>query len=66
MLSVPGSVKVLVSKDFLRSHRGASAKGTVVTAVECVSMDGKYLDAMIIWLASPNRLIANVKTPGWH
>lgn len=55
MLSMPGSVKVLVSKDDLRGYRGARIKLTVVTAVECVSSDGRYLDPMIIWPASSHR-----------
>lgn len=52
MLSMLGSVKVLVSKDDLRSYRGARVKRTVVTAIECISADGRYLDPMIIWPAS--------------
>ncbi len=55
MLSMPGSVKVLVSKDDLGGHRGARVKRTVVTAVECLSADGRYLDPMIIWPASIHR-----------
>ena len=48
MLSMPGSVKVLVGKDDTRDYRGARVKRTTVTAIECVSADGRYLKPMII------------------
>jgi hypothetical protein len=48
MLSMPETVKVLISKIDLRDYRGARVKRTVLTAVECVSADGRYLDPMII------------------
>jgi hypothetical protein len=67
MLSILGSVKVLISKDDLRSYRGARVKLTVVTAIECVSADCSYLNPMIIWPTSIHR--ANWTTylaPGWH
>jgi Tc5 transposase DNA-binding domain len=43
-----GSVKVLISKDDLRGYRGARVKRTLVTAIECISADGRYLNPMII------------------
>jgi hypothetical protein len=43
LLSMLGSVKVLVSKDDLRDYRGASVKRTMVTAIECISADGRSL-----------------------
>jgi hypothetical protein len=49
MLSMPGSVKVLVSKHDMRDYRGARVKRTTVTAIECISGDGRYLNPMIIW-----------------
>jgi hypothetical protein len=52
MLSMPGSVKVLVSKHDMRDYRGARVKRTTVTAIECISSDGRYLNPMIIWPAS--------------
>jgi hypothetical protein len=52
MLSMLGTVKVLVAKDNMRDYRGARVKRTLVTAVECISGDGRYLDPMIIWLAA--------------
>lgn len=67
MLGMPGSVKVLVSKDDLRDHRGAHVERTVVTAVECISMDGRSLKPMIIWPASTHRATwTTFPTPGWH
>jgi hypothetical protein len=67
MLSLLGSVKVLVSKDDLRGYRGARVKRTVVTAIECVSADGRYLNPMIIWPASTHRANwTTYPTPGWH
>lgn len=48
MLSMPGSVMVLVSKDDLRGYRGTRVKRTVVTAVENVSSNDRYLDRTII------------------
>ena len=55
MLSMPGSVKVLVSKHDMRDYRGTRVKRTTVTAIERISSDGRYLNPMIIWLASTYR-----------
>jgi hypothetical protein len=55
MLSMPGSVKVLVCKHDRRDYRGARVKRTTVTAIECISADGRYLNPMIIWPASTHR-----------
>jgi hypothetical protein len=52
MLSMLGSVKVLVGKDDERKHRGARVKRTTVTAVECISLDSSYPNPMITWLAT--------------
>lgn len=62
-----GSVKVLVSKDDLRVYRDAGVKPTTVTAIECISADGRSLLPLIIWQASTHR--SNWTTypiPGWH
>jgi hypothetical protein len=67
MLSMPGSVKVLVGKKDLRGYRGGRVKRTVVTAIECVSASGRYLNPMIIWPASTHRANwTTFPTPGWH
>lgn len=43
MLCMLGSVKVLVGKDDLRDYRGAGVKRTMVTAIECISANGRSL-----------------------
>jgi len=48
MLCMLGSIKVLISKDDLRDYRGAKVKRTMVTAIECISVDGKSLLLIII------------------
>ena len=67
MLCMLGSVKVLVSKDDPRDYRGAGVKRTMVTAIECVSADGRSLLPMIIWPATTHRSNwTTFPTPGWH
>jgi hypothetical protein len=67
MLSKLGSVKVLVGKDDRRDYRGARVKRTTVTAIECVSADGRYLNPMVIWPASTHRSNwTTYPTHGWH
>ena len=51
MLCMLNSVKVLVGKDDPRDYRGAGVKRTMVTAIECVSGNGRSLLLMIIWPA---------------
>jgi hypothetical protein len=55
MLCILGAVKVLVSKDDLRDYRGAGVKRTLVTAIECISANGRSLLPMIIWPATTHR-----------
>jgi len=55
MLSMPGSVKVLVSKQNIRDYRGARVKRTIVTMIEYISGDDRYLNPMIIWPVSTHR-----------
>jgi hypothetical protein len=53
MLSMPNSVKVLVNKDKMRGNcRGARVKRTTVTAIKCISADGRCLNPIIIWPTS--------------
>jgi hypothetical protein len=67
MLSMLGSAKVLVGKDDRQGSRGAGVKRTMVTAVECISADGRALLPLIIWPASTHRSNwTTYKTPGWH
>ena len=67
ILSMLGSVKVLVIKDNLRDYRGAGVKRITVTAIECISADGRSLLPLIIWPASTHRSNwTTYSTPGWH
>ena len=49
MLFMLGSIKVLVGKDDRRDYRSVGVKQTLVTAIECISASGEYLNLMIIW-----------------
>lgn len=67
MLSKPGSVKVLVRHDDRRDYRGARVERQMVTAVECISADGRSLKPLVIWPASTHRANwTTFPTPGWH
>ncbi len=52
LLSVLNSLKVLVGRHELKTHRGAGVKRTLITAIECISVDGQYLHPLIIWPAA--------------
>jgi hypothetical protein len=49
MLSILSSLKVLIGRDDLRAYRGVGVKRTTVTAIECISADGRSLYLLIIW-----------------
>ena len=67
MLSMLGSVKVLISKDDLRNYRGTGVKRTIVTAIECISADGRSLLPLVIWPASTHQSNwTTYPTPRWH
>jgi hypothetical protein len=67
MLSMLGCVKAPVGKDNIRTYRGAHVKRTTITAIECINVDGRYLDLMIIWPASTHRADwTTYHIPGWH
>ena len=67
MLCKLGSVKVLVGKDDPRDYRGIGMKRTMVTAIECISANGRSLLPMIIWPATTHRSNWTAfPTPGWH
>jgi hypothetical protein len=51
MLCILGSIKVLLSKDDPRDYKGVGVKRTIVTAIECISANGRSLLLIIIWLA---------------
>jgi hypothetical protein len=67
LLSLLKSIKVLVGKDEMKTHRGTGVKRTLITAVECVAADGHFLNPLIIWPASTHRSSWTTHpTPGWH
>lgn len=67
LLSVLNSLKVLVGKNELKTYRGAGVKRTLITAIECISADGRYLHALIIWPAATHWSTRTTHpTPGWH
>jgi hypothetical protein len=55
MLCILSSIKVLVSKDDPRDYRGVGVKRITVTAIECISANGRSLLPMIIWPATTHR-----------
>lgn len=66
-LSVLSSLKVLVRQNDPRSHRGTGVKRTMITAIECISADGRCLDPLIIWPATTHRSTWTAHAqPGWH
>ncbi|EGP82458.1 uncharacterized protein MYCGRDRAFT_51668, partial [Zymoseptoria tritici IPO323] len=48
MLSMLGSVKVLIGKDDLRDYRGTGIKRTMVIAIKCISANSRALLPLII------------------
>ena len=52
ILSMPSSIKVLISKYNKRDYRGTRVKCISITAIKCISSDSRYLNLMIIWLVS--------------
>jgi hypothetical protein len=52
MLSILGSIKVLLNKDDPRDYRGAVVKRTTVTAIKYISRNGRFLSPIVIWPAT--------------
>jgi hypothetical protein len=52
MLSILGSIKVLLDKDDTRDYRSAVVKRTIVTAIEYISANSRFLLPIVIWLAT--------------
>jgi hypothetical protein len=48
MLYMLSSIQVLVSKDDSQDYRGIGVKRTMVTAIKCISANGRPLLPMII------------------
>jgi hypothetical protein len=67
MLCRLNTTKVVVGKDDMRDYRGAELNRESVSAIECISGDGKLLNPMIIWPASSHRAKWTThRTTGWH
>jgi hypothetical protein len=67
LLSVLNSLKVLVGKNELKTYRGAGVKRTLITSIECISADGRYLHRLIIWPAATHWSTWTTHlTLGWH
>ena len=49
LLSVLGSSRYLVSSEMQKTHRGTGSQRTLITAVECISADGRSLPPLIIF-----------------
>jgi len=65
LLSILNSLKVLVDNNELRNYRGAGVKRTLITAIKYVSIDGRCLYPLIIWLATTHRSTWTIyPTPG--
>lgn len=66
LLSILSSLKVLTGKDCL-NFRGVGVKRTLITAIECISADGRSLHPLIIWPAATHRSTWTTHpTPRWH
>lgn len=67
MLNAPRPVKVIMSRHDRRNYKPARVQRTLVTAVECISADGRSLPPLIIWPAVTLRSSWTTHpTLGWH
>jgi hypothetical protein len=67
LLSDLNTVKVIVSSSDARRNRGVGLRRTMITAVECISADGRCLAPLIIWPGKTLRATwVSHDTPGWH
>ena len=48
MLSIPGTIKVLISKHNKRDYRDVQVKRTIMTTIEYISSDSRYLNPIVI------------------
>ena len=48
MLSILGSIKVLVGKDNIRDYYSIRVKRTIVTIIKYISTNSRYLDPLVI------------------
>jgi hypothetical protein len=67
ILNMLRCVKALVGKNPIQNYRGARVKWTIMTAIECISGDGRHLDSIIIGPASTHRADwITYHTFGWN
>ena len=60
-------LNIHVRKNELKTYRGAGVKRTLITAIECISVDGRYLHPLIIWPAAIYRSTWTTHpTQGWQ
>jgi hypothetical protein len=52
MLLISGSIKVLINKHNIRDYRGTQVKHITITIIKYINSNNKYLNPIIIWLAS--------------
>jgi hypothetical protein len=55
LLSVFNSLKVFINRHELKTYKGAGIKRILITAIECIFIDGRYLHPLIIWPAVIHR-----------
>lgn len=66
-LGVPHAIKVLLGRNDCRKVRGVGVDRDLVTAVECISADGRSPHPLIIRPAASRRSNWTTHpTPGWH
>ena len=67
LLSYHISMKVLVAKGDRTKYRSLPLKREMVTAIECVSTNGRFLDPLIIWPTASHRSAwTSAETPDWQ
>ena len=66
-ISISRSRKYVVAKDDIEDVKGPKVNRIQITALECISADGRCLDPLILWPASTLRSDWTIhQTPGWH
>lgn len=67
LLSDLNTVKLLVARGDGQNCRNIGVCHTMITAVGCISADGRYLPPLITWPSKTLRsTLISYATPGWH
>jgi hypothetical protein len=67
ILSILGSVKVLIGKDDPRDYRSTGIKRIIIIVIKYINTNDRSLFFLIIWPASTHRSNwTTYKTPGWY